>query len=187
MRSPPTRAAARSRRSRWRRTGALTLAETTTVSAGAHIIDEAVSANGRFLYVIADRTGQVYGFRIGSDGSLTRARRRRRPAGRQRRARRELVARNSTEGPLRGPSKFPSVAGGAFVHLTDRPGFALARVLVSLGGASTYLRSAPDGICRVGRERAADKTSRNREFSAFCGQLRRRLASRARRARARCG
>jgi hypothetical protein len=43
---------------------------TTTVSAGAHIIDEAVAANGRFLYVIADRTGQVYGFRIGSDGSL---------------------------------------------------------------------------------------------------------------------
>ena len=42
-----------------------------TVSAGAHIIDEAVSANGRFLYVIADRTGQVYGFRIESDGSLT--------------------------------------------------------------------------------------------------------------------
>jgi 6-phosphogluconolactonase (cycloisomerase 2 family) len=51
--------------------GALTLARTTTVSAGAHIIDEAVSANGRFLYVIADRTGQVYGFRIGGDASLT--------------------------------------------------------------------------------------------------------------------
>jgi 6-phosphogluconolactonase (cycloisomerase 2 family) len=51
--------------------GALTLERTTTVSAGAHIIDEAVSANGRFLYVIADRTGQVYGFRIGGDGSLT--------------------------------------------------------------------------------------------------------------------
>ena len=70
-RSRPTRAAARSRRSPWPQSGALALAQTTTVSAGAHIIDEAVSANGRFLYVIADRTGQVYGFRIGSDGSLT--------------------------------------------------------------------------------------------------------------------
>ena len=50
--------------------GVLSLAHTTTVSAGAHIIDEAVSANGRFLYVIADKTGRVYGFRIGSDGSL---------------------------------------------------------------------------------------------------------------------
>jgi 6-phosphogluconolactonase len=51
--------------------GTLSLAHTTTVSAGAHIIDEAVSGNGRFLYVIADRTGQVFGFRIGGDGSLS--------------------------------------------------------------------------------------------------------------------
>jgi 6-phosphogluconolactonase len=51
--------------------GELSLAATTVVSAGAHIIDEAVSGNGRFLYVIADATGVVHGFRIDADGSLS--------------------------------------------------------------------------------------------------------------------
>ena len=43
--------------------------------------------------------------------------------------------RETTKGPLRGPSKFPSVAGGAFVHLADRPGFrACARPRVARRG-----------------------------------------------------
>ena len=50
--------------------GALTLVATTPVNAG-HIIDEAISGNGRFLYVDADAAGQVYGYRINADGSLS--------------------------------------------------------------------------------------------------------------------
>jgi 6-phosphogluconolactonase len=50
--------------------GALTLVTTTVVSAGAHVIDEAISNNGRFLYVLADQTGQIYSYRINADGSL---------------------------------------------------------------------------------------------------------------------
>jgi 6-phosphogluconolactonase (cycloisomerase 2 family) len=41
------------------------------VSAGTHIVDEAVSQNGRFLYVLTDQLGQIYSFRIEADGSLT--------------------------------------------------------------------------------------------------------------------
>ena len=52
-------------------TGALTLLTTTVISAGAHVIDEAISNNGRFLYVLADQIGQVYGYRINADGSLS--------------------------------------------------------------------------------------------------------------------
>ena len=52
-------------------TGALRLVRTTVVSAGTHVIDEAISNNGRFLYVLADQIGQVYGYRINADGSLS--------------------------------------------------------------------------------------------------------------------
>ena len=56
-------------------TGALTLLDpsgaTAALGSGAHPLDEAVSADGRFLYVLVDGRHTVAGFRIGVDGSLT--------------------------------------------------------------------------------------------------------------------
>jgi 6-phosphogluconolactonase (cycloisomerase 2 family) len=44
---------------------------TASLGAGAHPLDEAVSENGRFLYVLVDGRHTIGGYRIGSDGSLT--------------------------------------------------------------------------------------------------------------------
>jgi 6-phosphogluconolactonase (cycloisomerase 2 family) len=44
---------------------------TASLGAGAHPLDEAVSDNGRFLYVLVDGRHTIGGYRIGSDGSLT--------------------------------------------------------------------------------------------------------------------
>jgi len=54
--------------------GALTLLDpsgaTVALGAGAHPLDEAVSQDGRFLYVLVDGRHTIAGFRIGADGSL---------------------------------------------------------------------------------------------------------------------
>ena len=54
--------------------GALTLLDptgaTAALGAGAHPLDEAVSSDGRFLYVLVDGRHTIAGFRIESDGSL---------------------------------------------------------------------------------------------------------------------
>lgn len=47
--------------------------QTGMVGEGSTLLDMAVSKNGQFLYVIARGYGAVYGFKIGSDGSLTPA------------------------------------------------------------------------------------------------------------------
>jgi 6-phosphogluconolactonase (cycloisomerase 2 family) len=51
--------------------GGLSLSGTTAISAGAHPLDEGVSRNQDYLYVLADGLHQVIGYRVGSDGSLT--------------------------------------------------------------------------------------------------------------------
>jgi 6-phosphogluconolactonase (cycloisomerase 2 family) len=55
--------------------GSLTLLDPTGASAvlgaGAHPLDEAVSQDGRFLYVLVDGRHTIAGFRIGTDGSLS--------------------------------------------------------------------------------------------------------------------
>jgi 6-phosphogluconolactonase (cycloisomerase 2 family) len=57
--------------------GALTLLAADGASAafgaGSHPLDEAVSENGRFLYVLVDGFHSLAGFRIGEDGGLTPA------------------------------------------------------------------------------------------------------------------
>ena len=50
--------------------GALSLRATTVIGATSHPLDEAVSNNGRFLYVVADGVHRLAGYRIASDGSL---------------------------------------------------------------------------------------------------------------------
>ena len=49
--------------------GTLSLLGNTTTDAGA--VDAAATSDGRFLYVQAGGPGNVDGFRIGGDGSLT--------------------------------------------------------------------------------------------------------------------
>src|SRR5262249_3737000 len=55
--------------------GSLSLLDPTGVTAalgtGAHPLDEAVSQDGRFFYVLVDGRHTVAGFRIAKDGSLT--------------------------------------------------------------------------------------------------------------------
>jgi 6-phosphogluconolactonase len=51
--------------------GALSLAGTTSIGAGSHPLDAAISNNDQFLYDVADGQHLVVGYRIGSDGSLT--------------------------------------------------------------------------------------------------------------------
>ena len=43
---------------------------TADAGTGSHPLDEAITPDGRFLYVLADGFGQVEGFRIAADGSL---------------------------------------------------------------------------------------------------------------------
>ncbi len=54
--------------------GALTLLDpsgaTAALGSGAHPLDEALSQDGRFLYVLVDGRHTIAGFRIGADGSL---------------------------------------------------------------------------------------------------------------------
>ena len=55
--------------------GALSLLDpsgaTAVLGAGAHPLDEAVSSDGRFLYVLVDGRHTVAGYRIGANGSLS--------------------------------------------------------------------------------------------------------------------
>jgi 6-phosphogluconolactonase (cycloisomerase 2 family) len=55
--------------------GSLTLLDptgaTAVLGAGAHPLDEAVSQDGRFLYVLVDGRHTIAGYRIGADGSLS--------------------------------------------------------------------------------------------------------------------
>jgi 6-phosphogluconolactonase len=44
---------------------------TASLPAGSHPLDESVSGNGRFLYVLADGRHTIAGYRIGEDGSLS--------------------------------------------------------------------------------------------------------------------
>jgi 6-phosphogluconolactonase len=44
---------------------------TASLGAGAHPLDEAVSNNGRFLYVLVDGRHTIAGYRIAADGSLS--------------------------------------------------------------------------------------------------------------------
>ena len=59
------------------RNGGLTLLDASGASAtlggGSHPLDEAVSVNGQFLYVLTDGFHSVTGYAIGTDGSLTPA------------------------------------------------------------------------------------------------------------------
>ena len=54
--------------------GALTLLDATgataVLGAGAHPLDEAVSSDGQFLFVLVDGRHTIAGYRIGADGSL---------------------------------------------------------------------------------------------------------------------
>jgi len=50
--------------------GSLSLIGTTVVGAGSHPLDEGVSANQKYLYVLADGLHQIVGYRVGADGSL---------------------------------------------------------------------------------------------------------------------
>jgi 6-phosphogluconolactonase (cycloisomerase 2 family) len=54
------------------RDGGLALASTTTLGTGSHPLDESVSADGRFLYVLVDGRHTVAAFQIAADGTLTR-------------------------------------------------------------------------------------------------------------------
>ncbi len=55
--------------------GALTLLDptgaTAVLGAGAHPLDEAVSSDGQFLYVLVDGRHTIAGYRIGANGSLS--------------------------------------------------------------------------------------------------------------------
>jgi len=51
--------------------GSLSLTSTTTLGAGSHPLDEAVSRDQHFLYVLVDGLHQMNGYRVGADGSLT--------------------------------------------------------------------------------------------------------------------
>jgi 6-phosphogluconolactonase (cycloisomerase 2 family) len=52
--------------------GALGLLGTTVLGAGSHPLDEDVSRDQRWLYVLVDGFHQIVGFQVGSDGELTR-------------------------------------------------------------------------------------------------------------------
>jgi 6-phosphogluconolactonase (cycloisomerase 2 family) len=51
--------------------GTLTLLGTYSIGTGSHPLDEAVSGNQKYLYVLADGLHEILGFRVGADGSLT--------------------------------------------------------------------------------------------------------------------
>jgi 6-phosphogluconolactonase (cycloisomerase 2 family) len=51
--------------------GTIALDGNTSLGAGSHPLDEAISNNGQFLYVVVDGFHRLGGYRIGSDGSLT--------------------------------------------------------------------------------------------------------------------
>jgi 6-phosphogluconolactonase (cycloisomerase 2 family) len=53
------------------RDGSLSLIGTTPVGTGSHPLDEAVSRDEHFLYVLVDGFHQIDGYRVGADGSLT--------------------------------------------------------------------------------------------------------------------
>ncbi len=55
------------------RDGALTLLGNMLVenNAASHPLDEAVSANQNYLYILANGLSQIVGYRVGADGSLT--------------------------------------------------------------------------------------------------------------------
>jgi len=53
------------------RDGSLSLVGTTTLGAGSHPLDEAVSRDQDLLYVLVDGSHQIAGYRVGHDGSLT--------------------------------------------------------------------------------------------------------------------
>jgi len=44
--------------------------ETANAGAGSHPLDESITPDGRFLYVLADGFGQIEAWRIAADGSL---------------------------------------------------------------------------------------------------------------------
>src|SRR4029079_16756582 len=56
------------------RDGSLSLLDasgaTADLGAGSHPLDEAISANGRYLYNLTDGTHSITAFRLGEDGSL---------------------------------------------------------------------------------------------------------------------
>jgi hypothetical protein len=49
----------------------LSLISTTALGAGSHPLDEAVSRDQHFLYVLVDGFHKMNGYRVGADGSLT--------------------------------------------------------------------------------------------------------------------
>jgi 6-phosphogluconolactonase (cycloisomerase 2 family) len=53
------------------RDGTLSLTSTTALGSGSHPLDEAVSRDQHYLYVLVDGLHQVNGYRVGGDGSLT--------------------------------------------------------------------------------------------------------------------
>lgn len=53
------------------RDGMLSLISTTALGAGSHPLDEAVSRDQHFLYVLVDGFHKMNGYRVGADGSLT--------------------------------------------------------------------------------------------------------------------
>jgi hypothetical protein len=50
--------------------GGIALAATTRLGSGSSPLDEAVSSDGRFLYVLVNGRHTVGAFRIGADGTL---------------------------------------------------------------------------------------------------------------------
>jgi 6-phosphogluconolactonase (cycloisomerase 2 family) len=53
------------------RDGSLSLISTTALGEGSHPLDEAVSRDQHFLYVLVDGLHQINGYRVGANGSLT--------------------------------------------------------------------------------------------------------------------
>jgi len=51
--------------------GRLSLISTTDLGTGSHPLDEAVSRDQHFLYVLVDGLHKLAGYRVGADGSLT--------------------------------------------------------------------------------------------------------------------
>ncbi len=51
--------------------GALSLISTTSLGTGSHPLDEAVSRDQHFLYVLVDGFHEINGYRVGANGSLT--------------------------------------------------------------------------------------------------------------------
>jgi 6-phosphogluconolactonase len=51
--------------------GSISLASTTSLGTGSKPLDEAVSSDGRFLYVLVDGRHTIGAFRIGADGALS--------------------------------------------------------------------------------------------------------------------